>query len=964
MRTLFFLPDDPGLRAALEAELARRPKTKLVRWSGREAFERDVASADRKNGFALVDPPRGLDDLKAIDAICRAPLRAVFFAPPKPRKEGDPYAEYRAAMKEIYAHYHVDRRDLLFKKPRPKSLARALRLAAKADSIVRWGSLAPVSVLAVLIVASVVLLRDPLLHRGSVRGLEAAFGARAEVGGLSTRLTPALELRNVKVANRNKPMRNLFEFERLAGGVAVGPILAGRVHVEELAIEGLRLGTERSESGALTHAEASRPLITPPDPTQVADPLVPPTGTTPVQEPPPTVEGALEGIVKKLEIPTPDDLETVRRARESEKQIRERSERWRRTFSASAAPDRIRRAKDGLEGLKNIRLPDSYRAALEDLKSIKKELGGLDSARTDLEAVAGINFDAEKRKIESAKEDIEKVRKTLKEAEELRGKMQAMKTVNITDTFKVLGLVKDARNAIEGLGEAAKRLESATKSLEEAKTGIARKQKTGDEKLRSAEGNVAGARKFLSGGQGFGALAGRVAKAREDLDAKHQEVTGRLKTLKGDIETGRQELEGLRKVVGEDVQYVSGLPAYMKEGVEIDRKKLLERFDPENFTAEALVRALFGRRAAEWLRRGLAAYKALQPILGGSKDKKPVKLKRETGTTYHFPEPEGASPRVWIKKATIRGSYTIEGEPFRIDGKGSHLSSDLAASGQEARLDLSLEAGSKKIAVRIRATPKGEVDLEIEASGFLVRGRRIEGRHAPVNVGDGSLAVRVRAVFEPEAVSSDTRVALEGLKLTLAEEADPRYAFLREFLAALEGLAVEVALRWESGRLTKIDVRSDQMERLTAALRRALDREIVAAKSKAAKKVDEMTAGSVGETNGLVQAFLGGAKGEDRKLGDLLAGAQTGTLPDVSKPFADAAKGLEFDTDPGRLLKQTDQLEARRSEVGASFAKKAADQTTSAEGTQSGANDESKRLGSVKGDLDGEIKRLLKAIGR
>ncbi len=965
MRALFFLPDDPALRTALDAELSRRPKTKRIQWAAlgedrAKGLVDALAAADRKHGFAIVDPPRSLDDLRAIDGACRARLgalpRAVFFAPPK--KKEDPFVEFRAAMKDLYVHYHPSRRDLLFKKPR--ALPKTVKLAERTDSLIRWGAILPMTVIFAIFFLALVFLRDPLLHRGTIAGLEAAFGARAEVGGLSTTFHPSLELKSVHVADRRKPMKNLFEFDRLAGGVAIGPLFSGRLHMSELAIEGFRLGTDRTESGALSDPEANQPLLGPPAPGTVPDPLAPPADpTVPHAEPPRTIEQSLEDLVKKLEIPTPDDLESVRRGQQAEKEIRGREERLRRTLKESNVEDRIARAKDGLKGMKEATVPDSVRSTLDDVRKLKKDLKTLDTAQSDLDAVSKIGFDEEKKKIEAAKSEVEKAKETPKKVEDWLAKTKEIQKVKLTDIPKLLSLIKEGNALLKDVESSSKGLSDSAQSLEEAKSGIERKRKMGEEKLRSSESGIAGARSSLGG---IGALAERAAQAKSDLDAQQKGVVDRFQGLKSEVEQGRKELEDLRKHIEEDVRYVSGLPGHMQEGVEIDRKKLMDRFNPENFSAEGLVRSVFGRPAGDWLHRALLAYRVLKPSLGGSSDKKPAKVKRKYGTLYHFPEPTGTPPRVWIKKASISGSHTIEGELFRIQGSAVNLTTDLAAVGEECRVDLTLEAGAKKISIHIRAIPKGELGVEVEVTGFTVRGRKIQNRHAPIDLSDGSLAVRAKVAFDSDGITAGSRAVLEGLKLTLAAEAEPRYAFLREFLAELAGLAVELDLRWQSDRLVRLDVRSDPFERLNGALRRALRREIAEAKEKARAKVDELTAGQLRDTDGIAKGFLGSARGEDQRLGGLLAGTEVGALPDFGKTFAEARKDLDLLSDPtvAQSPKRADALDAERGKVGSSLTKGASDNTSAADATRSLVDGEAKRLGDSQSSLKGEIDRLIK----
>ena len=132
MRLLAYLPDDPALRGALEEILRRSPKTRRIEiaalgadpWN---ALEKEVAGADPRHGFVIVDPPRATADLKRLDDLCRRASKgkgphAVFFAPPGKKQE----PAWREAMKEPYRHFHASRRSHPFAKPTEKALGKAV----------------------------------------------------------------------------------------------------------------------------------------------------------------------------------------------------------------------------------------------------------------------------------------------------------------------------------------------------------------------------------------------------------------------------------------------------------------------------------------------------------------------------------------------------------------------------------------------------------------------------------------------------------------------------------------------------------------------------------------------------------------------------------------------------------------------------------------------------------------------
>ncbi|MBI4060614.1 MAG: hypothetical protein HY403_04220, partial [Elusimicrobia bacterium] len=105
---------------------------------------------------------------------------------------------------------------------------------------------------ALLLWAFVFFFFDPILKRALIAGGLAAAGAKVEIGSLRSKwLGGALEIRDVAVADRDAPMKNLVEFSRIAFHLDTSAALRGKGVVREAAFEGLRLGAARKTSGAI-----------------------------------------------------------------------------------------------------------------------------------------------------------------------------------------------------------------------------------------------------------------------------------------------------------------------------------------------------------------------------------------------------------------------------------------------------------------------------------------------------------------------------------------------------------------------------------------------------------------------------------------------------------------------------------------------------------------------------------------
>jgi len=113
---------------------------------------------------------------------------------------------------------------------------------------------------------------NPLLEHAMEMGLEAIFEAKSDVNSFRLSLLRfEISMRRITVANRDKPMTNLFDMGRTIIKLKPQAILRGKVYIEEIRADEIRFGTERKVSGALP----ARPAKTkPPKPKNDAPPLV------------------------------------------------------------------------------------------------------------------------------------------------------------------------------------------------------------------------------------------------------------------------------------------------------------------------------------------------------------------------------------------------------------------------------------------------------------------------------------------------------------------------------------------------------------------------------------------------------------------------------------------------------------------------------------------------------------------
>jgi uncharacterized protein (TIGR03545 family) len=86
-----------------------------------------------------------------------------------------------------------------------------------------------------------------------------AVGARVDVASADLSLLPAgLEVRGLQVTNPDSPMTNALAVQRIYSGIELMPLIKGKVIIDDLRMEGIRLNTARKSSGAVSAPAAQK----------------------------------------------------------------------------------------------------------------------------------------------------------------------------------------------------------------------------------------------------------------------------------------------------------------------------------------------------------------------------------------------------------------------------------------------------------------------------------------------------------------------------------------------------------------------------------------------------------------------------------------------------------------------------------------------------------------------------------
>ncbi|HUX13514.1 MAG TPA: hypothetical protein VMW87_10830 [Spirochaetia bacterium] len=115
----------------------------------------------------------------------------------------------------------------------------------------------------IIIIAGVAVFdlafKNILVTRAGDQLLESAFGARSNLSGVDFRpLRGSISFSSLTVADKSRPMMNLFELGSTRMDVDTLRLLGGHLIITRMEAKGIRWGTPRKISGALTQAPSSR----------------------------------------------------------------------------------------------------------------------------------------------------------------------------------------------------------------------------------------------------------------------------------------------------------------------------------------------------------------------------------------------------------------------------------------------------------------------------------------------------------------------------------------------------------------------------------------------------------------------------------------------------------------------------------------------------------------------------------
>lgn len=185
------------------------------------------------------------------------------------RKKYLPKAYEKKILKRIYVDsdkklieslFEIKKDNEVYFIPEDKNIPtkdfKRLKLVAKQIKQQKGGiKIVPLIACLVFIVALVIgiaLFKNPLLEKVLVSSLQGIFKAKTDIEKVDFKILGAsLEISGIQQANKDEPMKNLFEIEKINVDYNLTELLKGKFYAQDLTVSGVALGTERSESGEL-----------------------------------------------------------------------------------------------------------------------------------------------------------------------------------------------------------------------------------------------------------------------------------------------------------------------------------------------------------------------------------------------------------------------------------------------------------------------------------------------------------------------------------------------------------------------------------------------------------------------------------------------------------------------------------------------------------------------------------------
>ncbi|OGR64629.1 MAG: hypothetical protein A2X30_04265 [Elusimicrobia bacterium GWB2_63_16] len=230
----------------------------------------------------------------------------------------------------------------------------------------RWSYIAPRLTLIALVWAFFFFAFDPILKWGLIKGIEKGAGARAEIASVKTTIfPPSLSVKGLAVGDAAAEYTNLCEFASLDFRMEGRPLLEKKFVIDRAALAGLTFGTPRKTSARL-------PLAKEEPPSEFSRQLQAESKDFALDRAADVKADALTAYTVN-----PDDLESVKLARELERKF---DEDYRQLFEKAdmqryqARMDALKASYGKARGETNfVKQAKDYAAAAKELRKLTED---------------------------------------------------------------------------------------------------------------------------------------------------------------------------------------------------------------------------------------------------------------------------------------------------------------------------------------------------------------------------------------------------------------------------------------------------------------------------------------------------------------------------------------------------------------------------------------------------------------
>ncbi len=257
------------------------------------------------------------------------------------------------------------------------------------------------------IAAFFIICFDTLLKQGMIMGAEAAFKAKVEIAKVDTSILHGkISIIGLKVANKNEPMTNLFEWDKATFQLLTKPLLEMKVVINLASIDGLTFNTARKSSGELPKKIAKK-LATDEKPSVVQQKLSESMGEA-KDFSADRLGSVKETGTSKIDAVKPENLESLKVLDEGQSKIDALNTKWsekNKTIETDtkAKTDRLQADIDAVKASGGSD-PKAIAERLKRLKDIQKGIKELSQELKTNKDQANADFKEAKGLIDKAKE--------------------------------------------------------------------------------------------------------------------------------------------------------------------------------------------------------------------------------------------------------------------------------------------------------------------------------------------------------------------------------------------------------------------------------------------------------------------------------------------------------------------------------------------------------------------------------